>query len=405
RLERAVASLVASHDALRRSYAGNGPSVRVDPSYCFETVDGDDEAVSRLGSGLHDRLDPASGTLFAARLYRGSSADHVQLSVHHLAVDLVSWNALVSGLARAYLTDGDPGGPGVSFGAWAAGLDRVFSGGEEGPAREYYRRLLQGCAAGGPRLQAGTWGSSRSVRFKIAPGSVERLRAAVAGARGLALRDVLAGAFMAAWADWTGSARVAVDMEGHGRAPMDGLDPSGAVGWFTAIHPVALDTDDCGDWNGLLSALADQFDAAPMGGHAWLALLDRGHVEQASDVLFNYAGDLGASAVPHSQFTVAELDDGPRVDPERRRSHAVDVSLSTGPFGARGELRVPDSLPDDRVQALVEGWQKQLDDFLAWRDAGGQLSRELWTKRNLSRDDARSIKDALAAALGLGDLV
>ncbi|MFD0395643.1 condensation domain-containing protein [Streptomyces nogalater] len=62
------------------------------------------------------------------------------------------------------------------------------------------------------------------------------------------VNDVLLAALALALARWTGRDRVRLDLEGHGREDLlDGVDLTRTVGWFTTVHPVALDVPDPAD--------------------------------------------------------------------------------------------------------------------------------------------------------------
>ena len=75
----------------------------------------------------------------------------------------------------------------------------------------------------------------------------------------LFLRDELATDFQAnaasfglaamalAYNDWSGSTKVRLAVEGHGREDIaEGLDLTRTVGWFTSIYPVAMEVKEGG---------------------------------------------------------------------------------------------------------------------------------------------------------------
>jgi non-ribosomal peptide synthase protein (TIGR01720 family) len=58
------------------------------------------------------------------------------------------------------------------------------------------------------------------------------------------INDLLLAALALAFARWTGSPSLLLDLEGHGRDPIFGdVDLSRTVGWFTSIYPVPLSLD------------------------------------------------------------------------------------------------------------------------------------------------------------------
>ncbi len=139
-----------------------------------------------IGDFVTGDLDPRSGRMVSVdRL-----GDRVRLSIHHLAVDAVSWGVILDDLAAAWRGDALPPVP-VQFRQWASPGDDLPETGTHGLVRDALTSVTEVPA------------------FDVTP---ERLIATLRQAFG---RDVT------------------IEVEGHGR---DGsLDLSRTVGWFTKI--------------------------------------------------------------------------------------------------------------------------------------------------------------------------
>jgi non-ribosomal peptide synthase protein (TIGR01720 family) len=142
--------------------------------------------------------------------------------------------------------------------------------------------------------------------------------------------EALLSALVRALAGWTGSPRLRVDLEGHGREPLvedsgdaDDLDVSRTVGWFTSVYPVVLEGGDAGPGEALMSA-KERLRAVPGRGigYSLLGLLE---TEPPAEVLFNYLGQAGATSEEGSLFRVSTASTGPNRSPRARRTHPLEI--------------------------------------------------------------------------------
>ena len=72
---------------------------------------------------------------------------------------------------------------------------------------------------------------------------------------------------MEAVSSWTGSPRLWLELEGHGREEVfPGLDVSRTVGWFTTDFPVLLDLDGVTAPGEILKTVKEQLRPCRSGG-------------------------------------------------------------------------------------------------------------------------------------------
>jgi non-ribosomal peptide synthase protein (TIGR01720 family) len=136
--------------------------------------------------------------------------------------------------------------------------------------------------------------------------------------------DALLSSLVRALAGWTGSPRLRVDLEGHGRDAASGdasddLDVSRTVGWFTSLDPIVLEKGDADPVDALVSA-RKRLRAAP--GRA--------------GILFNYLGQIGAASGEGSLFQASPASPGPSRSPRAQRSHPLEIVGLV----AEGRLRI-----------------------------------------------------------------
>ncbi|GHJ44011.1 non-ribosomal peptide synthetase [Catellatospora sp. TT07R-123] len=344
-----------------------------------------DGAVDALAS----RLDAHAGHMAAATWFDEGPRrpSHLLLSVHHLVVDGVSWRIIADDLARACAAVRDgrdaalPPVP-VRFQDWAARVRAVADTGRYAAQEPYWRAVLDtpdplfGVRELDPARD--TAATVRSVTVTLAADVSTALLTAVPAALRGGVNDGLLTAFALAvrqWRatprpGWTGSGAdtpVLVNLEGHGR---DGghvgaadADLSRTVGWFTVIHPVALDPGTVG-WAeveaagpalaGAARAVKEQLRAVPDSGFGYGVLrhLTGGHWPRPPRILFNYLG----------RFTGGEstgvLHEGVHPD-NPAQALEVNAQAQDGPHGPvlSATLSWPAGLMgEDDVRELARLW-------------------------------------------------
>ncbi|MER5783107.1 amino acid adenylation domain-containing protein, partial [Streptomyces mobaraensis] len=360
-------------------------------------------------------LDPATGTVLrAVHGDAGPDADgRLLLTVHHLAVDGVSWRVLLPELAEAYAARAagrtpalEPEATGLR--AWTAQLLQHAHTRARTAEAAHWRTALAGPQAPLSRTpvdpRRDTTATLRTLRRTLPADRTEPLLTAVPQAFSAGVDDVLLAALALAAADWRRAANPAlpaaytgalqIDLEGHGRGGSDtaGLTPdlSRTVGWFTTVHPVRLDVSTldvaaalaggpaAGD---ALKRVKEQLRAAPDRGlgHGLLRHLNAQTAPlltalPASQLLFNYRGRTDHQGGPRDgrwpfapDAERAAVAEGAAPDPAMPVPYPLelDAVVTTGADG-RPELAVEWSWPqalftDDQVADLADRLFTALD--------------------------------------------
>ncbi|WP_033442424.1 non-ribosomal peptide synthase/polyketide synthase [Saccharothrix sp. NRRL B-16314] len=325
-LRRALGVLVAHHDALRLRFTSvdgvwrqhNDDVGEVD---VLTVVDGMSE-VEAVADEVHASFDLETGPLFKAVLFR--AAQPVLLLVaHHLVVDGVSWRVLLDDLETAYRGD-DLGAKTTSYQEWARRLEAHVLGGGLDEEIEHWSTPFPPS----PPPQGGT----EAVTVELSEEDTDVLLRGAPAAYRTRINDVLLTALAWALSRWTGSSRVAVDLEGHGREDVLDVDLSRTVGWFTTMFPVALDLPE-GTWRDRVKAVRRQLRAVPGNGFGYGALRQHGLVPDAGRpaVSFNYLGQFdGGSAESTGLYRSALPSVGLDHDPADAGDHVLDVVGEAG---------------------------------------------------------------------------
>src|SRR4051812_49741913 len=424
----ALQSLLDHHDALRLRLTGSdapwslevAPAGAVSAGDCLRRIDirGLDEAglracIAEAAPAAERRLAPAAGVMVAAVWFdAGAQAPgRLLLTIHHLAVDGVSWRILVPELAAAWEAIAQGQVPelaarGTSYRGWAQRLASHARGGGRVEELAFWSGML-----GAPSLSlvegaldpkrdiSGTAGRlTLTLPAALTGALLTRVPAAFHGG----INDVLLTGLVVAIADWcrrrgrgSGPA-VLLDLEGHGREEVFGdVDLSGTVGWFTSLFPVrldpgALDVDDAmaggGALGRALKSIKEQLRALPDNGLGYgvLRYLNPQTAAQlegfaSPQISFNYLGRFAAAAA--SDWGGAEeavrLGAG---DPAMPLSHAIEVNALTldNREGARFTATwswAPALVTDAEVRDLAERWFAALEALVRHATAPGAGGR------------------------------
>ncbi|QKV97349.1 AMP-binding protein [Streptomyces sp. NA02950] len=235
-LSEAIVAVLHKHPVLRQPIGAAGPigDPRRAPdlnvltfSFLPATPTEISAAVNEMGGALQDGLDLEAGRLVRGHLFIGGRGidDRLVITVHHLAVDGVSWRIIFNDLAAAYAQ------------ARAGQTPRFTSSGDYyqwakivTPSRtaDLSPRTVPRAGGHAPRPAALTWGLDEVATTVLTArcGQAHDLEAVLLAAFGDGLRT------------WSAQREVTVEVETHGRDEADYMD---TVGWFTAVKRVRID--------------------------------------------------------------------------------------------------------------------------------------------------------------------
>jgi amino acid adenylation domain-containing protein/non-ribosomal peptide synthase protein (TIGR01720 family) len=309
-LRRALAAVVAHHDALRLRFTqgqnGAWTQAYAEPAeqdWLWLCSVADEAAQAAVADEAQRSLDLTEGPLLRAVLVdRWDGTQRLLLVIHHLVVDGVSWRILLEDLQTAYgqTVAGEPitlPETSSGFGAWGKALQAHAASPELLAELPYWQDVLNG-PSDFPVARpegANTVLQRAEHRQRFDAGLTEGLVTAGRAWRA-GVEDLLLTALARALCRHSGETSALVALEGHGREELGGLDLSRTVGWFTSLYPVRL--TPVADLEASLKAVKEQLRAVPQRGLGYGVLRHMGSpVVQAalSDrpwpaVTFNYLG-------------------------------------------------------------------------------------------------------------------
>jgi amino acid adenylation domain-containing protein/non-ribosomal peptide synthase protein (TIGR01720 family) len=292
-----VRELVRRHEALRLRFWREGEqwrqgSVAVEENEVFVVEEEPGLGQAEVVRRAQGRLSLEHGPLMQVVWWQGNGEPRLLWMVHHLAVDAVSWRILVEDLERV-VTGEDLGARTASWSRWAAGLAAAAQSELIEAGASYWLDLPAREPAPVP---AGGWCFTGQVSASLEERETQALLRQVPGVYHTQINDALLSALVLSRGEtW-------VLLEGHGREPVQELDVTRTVGWFTTHYPVRLSGG--GEAGSTLRAVKEELRRVPLQGIGYGLLRYLGSrldwrerlaaLSRQVEVSFNYLGQLGA---------------------------------------------------------------------------------------------------------------
>nr|WP_232028865.1 non-ribosomal peptide synthetase [Streptomyces lincolnensis] len=410
RLTAALQALLDRHDVLRMRIVADErtavvpPAGSMDAGPLLERVAVPDGDFATALTTAVVELSPEKGELLHAVWFDPGPErpGRLLLTIHHLAVDGVSWSILRSDLAAAWREE-PLSEPGTPFRHWARLLEREARAPRRAAELDVWKGLsdapdpLLGVRPLDPARDIA--GTMRHLARDLSADTTTELLTTVAAAFHAGPDDVLLAALAAAFVrhrrtkDEHDHRALLVDIERHGREDIaDGVDLSRTVGWFTSVVPARLDLTgaDVDDPADVLKRVKEQLRSVPDHGigHGLLRHLNPDTAPvlaalPAPQIGFNYLGRRPGepvadwSAAPEEPPGLSHL--GAAHDPGMPVAHGLEITAVTT---ADGRLSAtwswaPGIWSESEVRDLADLWCEELAAQAAGTPAGGHTPSDL----------------------------
>ncbi len=260
-LKKTLNSLVEHHDALRMVFKfENSEIVQFnrglgEGTFYLDTFDlrNDkqwqdtfDEKVLEI----NESMDLTHGPLVRAGLFKTINGDMLLLSIHHVVVDGFSWRIILEDFVTVYNQVANSQDICLeyktnSYMDWTARLKDYANSTEFLKEMEYWKGIEANKTVSLPLEHEGIQPKvkdSEVIKLSLCKDETSLLLKDVNRVYKTEMNDILLTALEMTFKNYTGSEKVAVILEGHGREDIfEDLDISRTVGWFTSMFPVILE--------------------------------------------------------------------------------------------------------------------------------------------------------------------
>ncbi|HEY2502229.1 MAG TPA: amino acid adenylation domain-containing protein [Mycobacterium sp.] len=357
-------------------------------------------AITESARRVMDKIDPREGTMVRAVWLAGGEQNQMLLiTVHHLAVDVVSWHIMLGDIAAAWHSMKSGAAPKTlpeftSYRRWSELVWERAAMSEVGAQREYWITQVRDpdpvLGERHPDPTRDTWSTLRVTAEFTPVEETERVLAMLT--RNGNMREFLLAATTIAIASWRRqraqdpASGTLIALDGHGRADVIlDTDTTNTVGWFTSAFPVRLGVgattvdieraeDDPTAARGLLDSVASHLGAIPNEGldYGLLRYVDRvPELQQAAEpqIMFSYLGRLDLSGATDQSWSllIGPLADALPVDPEPdlplRFALYISVHVRATPEGSQlvtNWLWSDALFEQSDIDRLMHFWQRSI---------------------------------------------
>ncbi|VVM96663.1 non-ribosomal peptide synthase/polyketide synthase [Pseudomonas fluorescens] len=387
KVEQVLRALVAHHDALRLSFIQHNGVWQAEhravedqsQSLLWQEDVVDAAGLEALGNRAQRSLDLQNGPLLRATVANlADGTQRLQLVIHHLVVDGVSWRILLEDLQNAYqqLLDGQPlklPSKTSAFKDWSEHLQRYANSAALQQELAYWQACLSDVSTDLPckRVDAGQQNRlAHTVQTRLGTELTRQLLQEAPAAYRTQVNDLLLTALARVIGRWSGQASTLIQLEGHGREELfDGVDLTRTVGWFTSLFPVRL--TPAATAQDSIKQIKEQLRSIPDKGIGFGALRHLGDAQaQASlralpspRITFNYLGQFDGSFASDDGALFVPSPDNAGLDQSEEAPLGNWLTLNGQVYG--GELRVGWTFSTERfdsavIEALAEEYAAEL---------------------------------------------
>ncbi len=264
--------------------------------------------------------------------------DKLFISIHHMAIDGLSWRILLEDIVRAY--DAVANGREIQFPAkttsmkeWAEKL-LAYAETELSDDTNIWLQDEPGQPLPVDFDGDDTEASTQIVNVELSISDTLALLQDVPASYQSQINDVLLTALVMAFKEWTGDPLLRIALEGHGREDViENVDISRTMGWFTTLYPVLLDVRNQSTIHHKVQAVKSQLRAIPNNGfdYGLLRYLKKNDAARTlseipePQVAFNYLGQFSQMA-NDPRFRLSDFQSKTERDPANRRAHQIFIS-------------------------------------------------------------------------------
>ncbi len=287
-------------------------------------------------------IDLQNGPLFKAVLFKTNQGDHLQIVMHHLIVDGVSWRIILEDMTSAYeqaekneeivfpqKTD--------SYKLWTEKLYEYANSRKVLKELEYWKQIDGTPVKALPKdyIQDNIChDADGSIAITFTKEETHTLLSNVNKAYNTEINDILLIALGMAISDWTNESKVAIWMEGHGREEIiKEIDIKRTVGWFTSIYPFILDMSKKEDIGYQIKIIKEELRKVPEKGIGYSILkymtdkkvMGENVFKLTPKIIFNYLGQFDTDSYAGS-FGQSEISPGNGMGKNNKRLEDIDIS-------------------------------------------------------------------------------
>ncbi len=346
-LEKVIKYLLVHHDALRLQFQKVGEKWKQYNLAKTETFDlkfvnlQTESQIITETEIAQTGLNIEKGKLINAILFTNAEENYLFITIHHLAIDDVSWRILLADLATAYqqLVQQQKiklSAKTTAFQDWSLYLQQYA----DTIKADFW--LQQSVSMSLPidfkvELTQNTVRSHVDISLSLSSEQTTDLLNNISQAYNIKINDVLLTALALTLTKWTGQSDILVDLETHGREAInENFDLSRTIGWFSSLYPIALHIPQTVDIGEIIKSVKEQLRCIPRNGFDYVVLRylsKNATIRQKlqdlpqAQISFNYLGQLEQIVQNQLFLGIATQKTAYCHDNANQRAYLIDFNL------------------------------------------------------------------------------
>lgn len=401
-LEEAISNLYKQHDALRLRYNHNDGiyeaayhiNIHGLEKFSIGKTTSIATEITNICTAGQKSLSIETGEIAKFILIEtpsAESANRLFITIHHLAVDGVSWRILIDDLST-YLMDLAAGktlileGKTTSYRQWQTRLQTYANSDELLAELTYWRgitakvkALPQDTDYDGITSKAQT----KQCAITLTKEETSSLLQECHHAFGTEINDLLLAALAMSLSKWTNEKKLVIGLEGHGREDLfDDIDLSKTVGWFTSLYPVLLQTFEH-DLEATIVQVKENLRTIPNKGIGYGLLRYKYDYERVNDelsvdvdqILFNYLGQINQENAEEGLFDFAKEDKGAELGANNHNTSKIAINgMVIGGVLSFNWTYDANRFTEKTIVEITIAYKKALQDIIAHcKEAGNTI--------------------------------
>jgi non-ribosomal peptide synthase protein (TIGR01720 family) len=397
-LKAALTEVVKHHDALRNIYDGQRQvTLTTEESNLFDWYEYDytngetateelAKTIERASNKIQSSINLTKGPLVKAGLFHTNSGDHLLVCVHHLVIDGVSWRIFLEDLFNGYKQAAEakellsssklPQQSSkitlprkmASYKEWAEALLHYAESEALLEESEYWEKVAIKSELSGAFTSNGTArGIYRTQAIQVDPETTQKLLLEAGKTYGTEINDLLLASLMLAANHWKNRQYIIIEMEGHGREPIDreiAIDRT--IGWFTSMYPVVLELRPTVEET--IIATKETLRGIPNHGLGYGVLKYLGNqenLETKTDITFNYLGSLDNELAGYEGISISEMPSGQNISEKNLAGTELMLNGSISNGQLRFSLTYDTGLCEDKeAQAFALAYENAVKEVV-----------------------------------------
>ncbi|MCY9093327.1 fengycin non-ribosomal peptide synthetase FenC, partial [Bacillus mojavensis] len=326
---------------------------------------------------LQSNMNVKEGPLLQAGLFKTIEGDHLLITIHHLAVDGVSWRILLEDVAAAYQqsleqTEIKLPPKSDSYLSYANGLAQIAGSWQLLSEITYWQTTLDAHNVFLPKDRAESdrhQSSAETAAFVLANDWTKKLLFETQQAYGTDANELLLTALGMALYEWSGHEQIVISTEGHGReGHVPNIDISRTVGWFTSIYPILLDMSvphSSEDQLGYrIKATKDRLRRVPHKGTGYGLLVQKGAIQHKEpEISFNYLGQFSEDE-SSDLFQLSSYQPRYEIAGEREREYELDMNALITDGRLQVKAVYTRVFHENTIQSLMDSFHSHLIEII-----------------------------------------